>query len=937
MKASWFSRYGRRTVACGAAAAGPLAAVVALTGESAGATVVGSLGLATVNFLAGVATNWFADETRDLLSRPADLGFNHDLKRAMARALSNCLADDPRQQSTLLHALRDAPLDPHHLPELVRTWRQRVDAAIESNDNVLIDRLFPPIDESTLSALSRETELAPRPLWDAFYDQSLALDTSESLRAQACGGAEALRTHVPAALAAVYPNQLAEVLKRDDGRRAWIAFQKQSLEHIEHQLTVLDTRVSAELRSFKRHFDDYVDGQLGLLAKLQFGIDGLTTNMDSVLRALGQHTQWLDALRVALRREHDPPLFTPRKDSKGADGVRALKFSERVLARTFGRDTEFAELDAFLDAPDPFLWWGVLGSAGMGKSHLALELVQRRQASGWTAGFLESGLGWIGDDAHLQCWHPVNDTLIVIDYASARSQHLLQVLSRLQERSAQLLCRVRVLLLDRPGGLAPVFSELIESYKPADADRRRALEGLYKRPDPLQESSETPGFDYPQRRQSPLVRDSQLLELRPLDRPQWRELLQSALMVFGDPRSLPPDDAPIWTSIDRLSDGGRPLLLLVTARILAGDAASADFNLGDEQRDTLLYELMRREREEVWADAAGVERMRWNNQDRCQFERGIALITLLGGLNWQDGSERSSLLQTMNVDKAEATLTRKRLGSILGFDSERPAWLRPLEPDLFGEYLLSDADVVDVHGDAMLDLADLARTAMSTDGIRTVSTLELLTREFNRSAAAWVRSALIGFPAKPPAFELTIAGAFAGSALPRLLLLVGNSGLLASDLADDGLDEEIQRLASHTSANAYAVALGLLAVHETMPGRTRALDLVLHVTPTNQREYGRLFSLGAVNVIAHYGREQDWVALERWGERLLEVAQSPIGREDREIQLPLARGAFNAINHYGSAKDWIALEHWGQRLLEVAQSPIGREDREIQLPLARGA
>ena len=56
--------------------------------------------------------------------------------------------------------------------------------------------------------------------------------------------------------------------------------------------------------------------------------------------------------------------------------------------------------------------------------------------------------------------------------------------------------------------------------------------------------------------------------------------------------------------------------------------------------------------------------------------------------------------------------------------------------------------------------------------------------------------------------------------------------------------------------------------------------------------------MGAVNAILHYGEPQDFGALERWGERLLTLAQDPAWQKDQDIQLMLAMGAYNAHLHY---------------------------------------
>jgi tetratricopeptide (TPR) repeat protein len=123
---------------------------------------------------------------------------------------------------------------------------------------------------------------------------------------------------------------------------------------------------------------------------------------------------------------------------ESADGI--LSFASSALARV-GRDSELAELEAFLGSERPFAWWLWTGPAGAGKSRLAVELC--RAVSGpWHAGFLretdQSGLGSL---------QPVWPTLVVVDYASARSAWLSDALLRLSQRNCGE--RVRVLVLER--------------------------------------------------------------------------------------------------------------------------------------------------------------------------------------------------------------------------------------------------------------------------------------------------------------------------------------------------------------------------------------------------------------------------------------------------------------------------------------------------------
>jgi len=129
-------------------------------------------------------------------------------------------------------------------------------------------------------------------------------------------------------------------------------------------------------------------------------------------------------------------LVIPSTDSPDA----LLSFASPLLTRV-GRETELAELEAFLGSEQPFAWWAWTGPAGAGKSRLAVELC--RAVSGpWHAGFLreldQSGLG------DLQALWP---TLVVVDYAAQRSAWLSQAILRLSQGRHGV--PVRLLVLER--------------------------------------------------------------------------------------------------------------------------------------------------------------------------------------------------------------------------------------------------------------------------------------------------------------------------------------------------------------------------------------------------------------------------------------------------------------------------------------------------------
>ena len=90
-------------------------------------------------------------------------------------------------------------------------------------------------------------------------------------------------------------------------------------------------------------------------------------------------------------------------------------------------------------------------------------------------------------------------------------------------------------------------------------------------------------------------------------------------------------------------------------------------------------------------------------------------------------------------------------------------------------------------------------------------------------------------------------------------------------------------------------------------------------------------------VVGVVGQAQDFVALERWGTRLIAIAENPAFRDDHDIRLQEAKGAVNAISVYGEPRDFVALERLGARLIALAENPAFSDNPDIQLREAAGA
>lgn len=119
-----------------------------------------------------------------------------------------------------------------------------------------------------------------------------------------------------------------------------------------------------------------------------------------------------------------------------------LSFASRSAPLT-GRAREQSALLAFLSSEEVFAWWVIVGEAGVGKSRLALESCHC-VAEDWDVGFVgdldqEALLGFIPD----------RPTLLVVDYAAARSDWLGRLLMSLADRSTTDWDPLRVLVLER--------------------------------------------------------------------------------------------------------------------------------------------------------------------------------------------------------------------------------------------------------------------------------------------------------------------------------------------------------------------------------------------------------------------------------------------------------------------------------------------------------
>jgi tetratricopeptide (TPR) repeat protein len=278
-----------------------------------------------------------------------------------------------------------------------------------------------------------------------------------------------------------------------------------------------------------------------------------------------------EAIRSALRQDDGVVLQLPHLSTP--DG---LSFASRSTAMT-GRDVELERVAAFLESPESFSWWVVVGSAGIGKSRLALEACYSASTV-WDVGFVSEA----GQQAVLHLT-PDRPTFLVVDYAASRASWLSDLLVSLVDRTKQPGPPVRVLILERD--TSPSWFD-VAVRRATHHQSVRVLSAQYAEP----------------------------LVLRGLDRGATRELVQLAAKLNCQTLSSTETEDVVDRAF-QLDPHGRPLFTLI-ACIERSDRTSRT------SRDHLLRHLISRRQNQDDESAAAISR------------RSVALVaTALGGIS----------------------------------------------------------------------------------------------------------------------------------------------------------------------------------------------------------------------------------------------------------------------------------------------------------------
>jgi len=742
-----------------------------------------------------------------------------------------------------------------------------------------------------------------------------------------------------------------------DGQRAFRAYMLGSVQDLAGQFGEMKALLSDDLAGFRDTTEQHLASFLDSLSTLDWKLTeltGLTASGFAEMRArLDAQGRWLGVMSSLARQDHEQlgRLATEfesfrtviadiakglneehqlafregpireQATSVGADvPIRDLYYEYRWLPDLLSRGEESAALRAFLDRPEPFLWWGVVGEAGVGKSRLALELILEARARGWRAGFLEDASDALRLSAanRFDLWKPGHRTLIVIDYASKYRADIPTALAKLRSVAHGYTHPLRILLLDRPGAVKPLFSELGqlgEGHKAADCDHARI--SCHRQSAPTFGEKED------------------LLSLEAVPREFWMPFLREVVRRAGiteeafisEQRRIAEHPEHFITALSRATGGGRPLLLqlfgLGLARQLAAGATEVDYANPLALLDEMLAdEIRRRWRARLPAGEKGDELL-------PHLQRAVAFVTLCRGLDLT--THANDFRKAVGLgDKRDRDLV-VALGEILGEersvaeDGKPHRKLRPFEPDLLAERFILLGGIQPGNAIPGLDECPFSATALVGSAMSLApgnvgQFIALALDDYPTEAAPLLAAAIphvpaptLDFAALPVEAQPFVAAVFGAS--PIVPLWVAAKSFFRSRTAFEtaAIYAAFLEWAHRSDAHRLAGLAGAFGLRAYLSKDDKAWDW-LHAGPDAfiralapysadcLPAFSKLLVIGAYEILSDCGDHGRWEDFAAWGETLRGVAEAH--PQSVEIQTFLAKGAVNALSKCGKHGRW---------------------------------
>lgn len=320
----------------------------------------------------------------------------------------------------------------------------------------------------------------------------------------------------------------------------------------------------------------------------------------------------------------------------------------------FGYRDKLKQLEDFCADSRPFLWWAVTGQGGMGKSRLAYEFARRNDEESWTKIFIK----WDDGIPNLENspWEYKNNLFLILDNALLHVAEIGKWFEKLVEVDASKSTRLRILLLEREPfcqkSKPPLWARYLSREEPKILSERYC-------------------FKYPIMDLDCLTDEDYLLIAEDY---LWRNYRKKVPLETIETEILKP-----FYQMEK--EWKRPLYLLLTADTWVSDRKA----LSNWDRKTALKSAYQKERNRLDSILKGYSYSE-GAEDLCCL---LTFATAVGGLDCEreEGIPEFLMESYQSLKHSKRNLHNiKEIFSAVNLSSESPLKLRPLKPDILGEF-----------------------------------------------------------------------------------------------------------------------------------------------------------------------------------------------------------------------------------------------------------